>query len=241
MMEVRPGCGHESRFPAASGHGGRRTARHRGFEVNVPQGAFYIFPDVSALFGRQHDGGTLQSGQDGLYLLEAAEVATVGGDAFGSPNCIRISYAASEAQLKEAIRHRPRHFRPPRMSQGPDTSSAWTGKSREGVLAALDRAPQMRVMVVGDLMVDQYLFGRVERISLRRRFGGSLHRSGASPWRRGQRGPQPARFGLLGDLGRFGGEDEHGQHLTNNFTTRASRVTPLPLSKTVRPPSRPAS
>jgi len=76
-----------------------------GFEVNVPQGAFYIFPDVSALFGRQHDGGTLQSGQDlALYLLEAAEVATVGGDAFGSPNCIRISYAASEAQLKEAIR-----------------------------------------------------------------------------------------------------------------------------------------
>ncbi len=76
-----------------------------GFEVNVPQGAFYIFPDVSALFGRQHDGGTIQSGQDlAMYLLEKAEVATVGGDAFGSPNCIRISYAASEAQLQEAIR-----------------------------------------------------------------------------------------------------------------------------------------
>lgn len=76
-----------------------------GFSVNVPQGAFYIFPDVSALFGRQHPGGTIQSGQDlAMYLLEAAEVATVGGDAFGSPNCLRISYAASEAQLKEAIR-----------------------------------------------------------------------------------------------------------------------------------------
>ena len=76
-----------------------------GMEVNVPQGAFYIFPDVSALFGKQHQGGTIQSGQDlALYLLEAADVATVGGDAFGSPNCIRISYAASESQLNEAIR-----------------------------------------------------------------------------------------------------------------------------------------
>ena len=76
-----------------------------GIEVNVPQGAFYIFPDVSALFGKQHKGGTIQSGQDlALYLLEAADVATVGGDAFGSPNCIRISYAAAESQLNEAIR-----------------------------------------------------------------------------------------------------------------------------------------
>lgn len=76
-----------------------------GLEVNVPQGAFYIFPDVSALFGKSHPSGTLQSGQDlSMYLLEAADVATVGGDAFGSPNCIRISYAASEVQLQEAIR-----------------------------------------------------------------------------------------------------------------------------------------
>lgn len=76
-----------------------------GLEVNVPQGAFYIFPDVSALFGKSHPNGTLQSGQDlSMYLLEAADVATVGGDAFGSPNCIRISYAASEVQLQEAIR-----------------------------------------------------------------------------------------------------------------------------------------
>jgi len=76
-----------------------------GFEVNVPQGAFYIFPDVSALFGRTHAGGTLSSGHDlAMYLLEAAEVATVGGDAFGSPNCIRLSYAASDEQLAEALR-----------------------------------------------------------------------------------------------------------------------------------------
>ena len=76
-----------------------------GFEVNVPQGAFYIFPDVSALFGRQHAGGTISSGHDlAMYLLESAEVATVGGDAFGSPNCIRLSYAASDEQLAEALR-----------------------------------------------------------------------------------------------------------------------------------------
>ena len=76
-----------------------------GFEVNVPQGAFYIFPDVSALFGRKHAGGTLASGHDlAMYLLEAADVATVGGDAFGSPNCIRLSYAASDEQLAEALR-----------------------------------------------------------------------------------------------------------------------------------------
>ncbi len=76
-----------------------------GFEVNVPQGAFYIFPDVSALFGRKHAGGALSSGHDlAIYLLEAADVATVGGDAFGSPNCIRLSYAASDEQLAEALR-----------------------------------------------------------------------------------------------------------------------------------------
>ncbi len=76
-----------------------------GFEVNVPQGAFYIFPDVSALFGRKHAGGDLSSGHDlAMYLLEAADVATVGGDAFGSPNCIRLSYAASDEQLAEALR-----------------------------------------------------------------------------------------------------------------------------------------
>ncbi|MCH1581531.1 MAG: pyridoxal phosphate-dependent aminotransferase [Flavobacteriales bacterium] len=76
-----------------------------GLDVNTPQGAFYIFPDVSALFGKSCNGHTISSGQDlAMYLLEEAEVATVGGDAFGSPNCMRISYAASETQLQEAIR-----------------------------------------------------------------------------------------------------------------------------------------
>ncbi|MEM9837036.1 MAG: pyridoxal phosphate-dependent aminotransferase [Bacteroidota bacterium] len=76
-----------------------------GFKVNRPQGAFYIFPDISALYGTS-DGGqyTINNSDDmAEYLLMKAHVATVTGAAFGAPNCIRISYAASEAQLEEAI------------------------------------------------------------------------------------------------------------------------------------------
>ncbi|MDG2426341.1 MAG: pyridoxal phosphate-dependent aminotransferase [Flavobacteriales bacterium] len=77
----------------------------RGFQVNHPTGAFYLFPDVSELFGAQHAGGTINSGQDlAMYLLKNAGVATVGGDAFGSPDCLRISYAAGESTLREAVR-----------------------------------------------------------------------------------------------------------------------------------------
>ena len=77
-----------------------------GFKVNRPQGAFYIFPDVSALYGKT-DGGeyTINNSDDfAEYLLMKAHVATVTGAAFGAPDCIRISYAASEDQLKEAIK-----------------------------------------------------------------------------------------------------------------------------------------
>lgn len=76
-----------------------------GFKVNRPQGAFYIFPDVSALYGKTDETGFTVNNSDDLaeYLLMKAYVATVSGDAFGAPDCIRISYAASEAQLTEAI------------------------------------------------------------------------------------------------------------------------------------------
>ena len=75
-----------------------------GFRVNQPSGAFYVFPDVSGLFGSTHAGGRIDSGQDlAMYLLEDAGVATVGGDAFGSPACLRLSYAASEDVLREAV------------------------------------------------------------------------------------------------------------------------------------------
>ena len=75
-----------------------------GFSCNVPQGAFYVFPDVSSLFGKTFNGVEMNNARDlSLFLLEEALVATVTGDAFGNPNCIRISYAASQKQIKEAV------------------------------------------------------------------------------------------------------------------------------------------
>ena len=75
-----------------------------GFKVNVPEGAFYVFPDISAFFGKTIDGITIENANDfSLFILEKANVATVTGDAFGAPKCIRMSYAASELQLREAI------------------------------------------------------------------------------------------------------------------------------------------
>ena len=76
-----------------------------GIKTNVAQGAFYVFPDVSHYFGKTIDGQTVDNASDfAMLLLEKANVATVTGDAFGAPNCIRISYAASQEELKEAIR-----------------------------------------------------------------------------------------------------------------------------------------
>ena len=76
-----------------------------GFKVNVPEGAFYVFPDISAFFGKTIHGVKIENASDfSLYILEKANVATVTGEAFGTPNCIRISYAASESQIREAIK-----------------------------------------------------------------------------------------------------------------------------------------
>jgi len=76
-----------------------------GFETNVPEGAFYVFPNVSYFFGKTLRGKTIKNATDfSLYLLEEALVATVTGDAFGNPDCIRISYAASQEQIIEAIK-----------------------------------------------------------------------------------------------------------------------------------------
>ena len=76
-----------------------------GFKVNLPEGAFYVFPDISAFFGKTIDNMKIENANDfSLFLLEKANVATVTGDAFGAPNCIRMSYAASEIQLREAIK-----------------------------------------------------------------------------------------------------------------------------------------
>ena len=75
-----------------------------GFNTNIPEGAFYVFPNVSYFFGKTLKGKTINNATDfSLFLLEEALVATVTGDAFGNPDCIRISYAASQEQIKEAI------------------------------------------------------------------------------------------------------------------------------------------
>ena len=76
-----------------------------GFKTDSPEGAFYVFPDVSAFFGKTIKGQKIENATDfSLLLLEEALVATVTGDAFGAPNCIRISYAASTEQIKEAMK-----------------------------------------------------------------------------------------------------------------------------------------
>ena len=75
-----------------------------GFKTNSPEGAFYVFPDISYYFGKTLNGKAINNATDfSLYLLEEALVATVTGVAFGNPNCIRISYAASQDQISEAI------------------------------------------------------------------------------------------------------------------------------------------
>lgn len=75
-----------------------------GFKLNQPQGAFYVFPDISYYFGREIGGNKIENASDfALFLLEEAHVATVTGEAFGNDNCIRISYAASEQNIRIAV------------------------------------------------------------------------------------------------------------------------------------------
>lgn len=75
-----------------------------GFICNEPEGAFYVYPDITAYFGKTLKGTKIQTASDfAMYLLEHANVATVAGDAFGNGDCIRISYAASEKEIREAV------------------------------------------------------------------------------------------------------------------------------------------
>ena len=77
----------------------------KGIKVNQPMGAFYVFPDISNFFGKTIKGKTIKNASDfAIFLLEESHVATVTGDAFGCPNNIRISYAASKKQIAEAIK-----------------------------------------------------------------------------------------------------------------------------------------
>lgn len=76
-----------------------------GFKTTEPEGAFYVFPDISYFFGKTIKGHQIKDATDfSMFLLEEALVATVTGDAFGNPDCIRLSYAASEAQIEEAMK-----------------------------------------------------------------------------------------------------------------------------------------
>ena len=76
-----------------------------GLKINVPEGAFYVFPDVSEYFGKTLKGNLIKDATDfSMYLLSEANVATVTGEAFGNPDCIRFSYATSEELLTEAMR-----------------------------------------------------------------------------------------------------------------------------------------
>ncbi|HIG58612.1 MAG TPA: pyridoxal phosphate-dependent aminotransferase [Flavobacteriales bacterium] len=76
-----------------------------GINLNLPMGAFYLFPDVSELFGKSFNGKSLDNSDDvAMFLIEEAHVATVSGAAFGTPECIRISYAAADELLEEAVR-----------------------------------------------------------------------------------------------------------------------------------------
>lgn len=76
-----------------------------GFKTTEPEGAFYVFPDISSFFGKTIKGHHIKDATDfSMFLLEVALVATVTGDAFGNPECIRLSYAASESQIEEALK-----------------------------------------------------------------------------------------------------------------------------------------
>lgn len=76
-----------------------------GLEVNCPQGAFYLFPKCSGFYGKSYEGKTINNSTDlAMFLLEEGHVATVGGDAFGDPECFRMSYATSDDNLREAMR-----------------------------------------------------------------------------------------------------------------------------------------
>ena len=75
-----------------------------GLEVNVPQGAFYLFPKCSSFYGKSYHGRTINNSTDlAMYILEEGHVATVGGDAFGDPECFRMSYATSDDNIREAM------------------------------------------------------------------------------------------------------------------------------------------
>jgi aspartate aminotransferase len=81
-----------------------RIAKLNGVKCSIPQGAFYVFPDMSAYYGKSHDGTQIKNSPDlCMYLLEKGHIATVPGSAFGEDKCIRISFATSDENLAKAM------------------------------------------------------------------------------------------------------------------------------------------
>ena len=106
-MEADPSCTEEMRkaFLARRDLVLAELAKMPGVVANVPEGAFYVFPDITSFFGKSDGETVVENAADlCMYLLMKGRVALVTGAAFGDPNCIRISYAASEDVLREAMR-----------------------------------------------------------------------------------------------------------------------------------------
>ena len=126
-------------------------------------GAFYVFPDISQFFGTEHQGRRIDNADDmAMFLLEEAHVASVSGAAFGTPECIRLSYAAADEVLAEAVRRIDAACRFVAIS-----SDLWRHGVDSSSPTSLDSLPwsEPRVCVVGDVMVDAYMWGHVHRIS----------------------------------------------------------------------------
>lgn len=105
-MQADPKLTHEMRdaFHKRRDYVLSRLQKIDDVKTNTPEGAFYVFPDISAFFGKSFDGKTIENATDlSLYILEKAQVALVTGEAFGSPNCIRFSYATSMDILDKAM------------------------------------------------------------------------------------------------------------------------------------------
>ena len=76
----------------------------KGLKINVPQGAFYLFPQCNSFFGKQYNNKVICNADDlAMYLLEEGHVATVSGASFGAPDCFRLSYATSEENIRKAM------------------------------------------------------------------------------------------------------------------------------------------
>jgi aspartate aminotransferase len=83
----------------------RLLSEVKGIKLNRPQGAFYIFPDISHYFGKSDGEKVIRTaGELCMYILHSAHVSVVTGEAFGAPDCIRISYAASDEKIVEAVK-----------------------------------------------------------------------------------------------------------------------------------------